>query len=66
MVAEGAANNVKAERPGPDGQPRRQRSRDMSCHGEQGPALVEDMHSYQEKQVHHTHVLSVNMRLLDV
>jgi len=23
----------------------------MSCHGEQGPALVEDMHSYQEKQV---------------
>jgi len=66
VVAGRAVSKVKGGRPGTDGQPRRRRSHDMSCHGEEEPARVEDMHSYQEKQVHHTNVLSVNIRLLDM
>jgi len=66
VVAGGAVSKDNDGRPGRDGQPRTRRSHDMSGHGEEEPAQVEDMHSYQEKQVHHTNVLSVNVRLLDM
>jgi len=59
-------SKVKGERLGTDGQPRRRRSHDMSCHGEEEPARVKDMHSYKEKQVYHTNVLSVNIRLFEM
>ena len=60
-----AANKVERGRQFMDRRPRRWKSHDMSCQGEEEPSRKKDMHSYKESQVHEYQMLSAKRRLID-
>jgi len=60
-----AANKVERGRQCMDRRPRKWKSHDMSCQGEEEPSRKEDMHSYKESQGHEYLMLSAKKRLID-